>query len=244
MSKLRNLVLAATATAAAPALAQSCPAPLDDALRLALVTTSDMSSSKGQLQLFERSATGAEWRAASAAEPVMLGKNGLAWGYTFLAYKREGEPEKVEGDKRTPAGFFRLGASFGFEAAARANHIVVKAGETVCVEDPASLLYNTITTRSALAPQTKADNMRDTSLFRNGLFVDYPSDEASKRGSCIFVHVWKTPDTTTSGCVALPESRVMALQDFATSGAVLGVLPEAARARFAGCLPDVAADRE
>jgi L,D-peptidoglycan transpeptidase YkuD (ErfK/YbiS/YcfS/YnhG family) len=82
--------------------------------------------------------------------------------------------------------------------------------------------------------------MADTSLFRNGLFIDYPSDRQSRRGSCIFVHVWKTPDTTTSGCVAMPEPRVQALQDFAAAGAVLGVLPVTARDRFAGCLPSPA----
>jgi L,D-peptidoglycan transpeptidase YkuD (ErfK/YbiS/YcfS/YnhG family) len=166
-----------------------------------------------------------------------VGKQGLAWGFPFLRYKREGEPEKVEGDKRTPAGFFKIGASFGFADVARDGYIRVEPGKTVCVEDSASPFYNTITTRAQLGPQTKADNMADTSLFRNGLFVDYPSDRQGKRGSCIFIHVWKTPDTKTSGCVALPEPRVQALQEFSQAGAVLGVLPETARERFAGCLP-------
>ena len=237
MSRLTKLVLAATATAAAPALAQSCPPPLNEALRLVLVTTPDMDSSKARLQLFTRSAADAPWTPATAGEPVMVGKKGLAWGFAFLAYKREGEAEKVEGDKRTPAGFFKLGPSFGFAASKRDGYIKVEPGETVCVEDPASPHYNTITKRSRLAPETKADNMRDTSLFRNGLFVDYPSDRATRRGSCIFIHVWKTPDTKTSGCVALPEPRVKALQKFSEAGAVLGVLPETAAERFSGCLP-------
>jgi len=172
----------------------------------------------------------------------MVGKKGLAWGFSFLAYKREGEPEKVEGDKRTPAGFFKLGPSFGFAKVKRDDYIAVEPGETVCVEDPASPHYNTITRRSQLAPGTKADNMRDTSLFRNGLFVDYPSDRQSKRGSCIFIHVWKTPATKTSGCLALPEPRVKAVQEFSAPGAVLGILPETARERFSGCLPTASAE--
>lgn len=237
MSRLRKLVLAVTASAAAPALAQGCPPPLDTALRLVLVTTPDMTSSKARLQLFERTSLTAPWRPVSAGEPAMVGKMGLAWGFAFLRYKREGEPEKVEGDKRTPVGFFKLGPSFGFAKVKRDNYIAVEPGETVCVEDPASPAYNTITSRSKLAPGTKADNMRDTSLFRNGLFVDYPSDRQSKRGSCIFIHVWKTPDTTTSGCIALPEPRVKALQAFAAPGAVLAVVPDTARKRFSGCLP-------
>jgi L,D-peptidoglycan transpeptidase YkuD (ErfK/YbiS/YcfS/YnhG family) len=237
MSRLRTFVLAATATAAGPAFGQSCPPPLDSALRLVLVTTPGMDSSKARLQLFERSSPAEPWRALSAGEPAMVGKNGLAWGFSFGAFKREGEPDKIEGDKRTPAGFFRIGSSFGFAKAKRDNYIAVEPGDTVCVEDAASPAYNTITTRRQLAPGTKADNMSDTSLFRNGLFVDYPSDRATRRGSCIFIHVWKTPDTTTQGCVALPEPRVVALQDFARPGAVLGVLPETARDRFSACLP-------
>lgn len=237
MSRLRKLVLAATATAAVPALGQSCPPPLDEALRLVLVTMPDMSSSKARLQLFERNSTLAPWHPVSAEEPVMVGEMGLAWGFTFLPFKRGGEPEKVEGDKRTPAGFFKIGPSFGFARAKRANYIAIEPGQTVCVEDPASPFYNTITRRSQLAPQTKADNMSDTSLFRNGLFVEYPSDRRTRRGSCIFIPTWKTPDTKTSGCIALPEPRVKALQRFARPGAVLGVLAETAHARFSGCLP-------
>lgn len=237
MRSFKNFMLAAGATAEGPAFAQECPPPLADALRLALVITPDMQSSTAQLQLFTRRSQAAPWRAAGAAEPAMVGTNGLAWGYTFAAYKRDDEPEKVEGDKRTPAGFFKLGPSFGFEPSSRAGHITVMPGETVCVEDAASAAYNTITQRSRLEPGLKADNMRDTALFRNGLFVAYPSDRATKRGSCIFVHIWSSPTTGTAGCVALPEPSVEALQAFAEHGAVLGVLPETARERFAGCLP-------
>jgi L,D-peptidoglycan transpeptidase YkuD (ErfK/YbiS/YcfS/YnhG family) len=237
MSRLRKLVLATTATAAGPTRGQSCPPPLDAALRLVLVTTPDMESSKARLQLFERSSATASWRPVSAGEPAMVGKMGLAWGYSFLSYKRNGEPEKVEGDKRTPAGFFKLGPSFGFAQVKRDNYVAVEPGQTVCVEDAASASYNTITTRARLEPGTKVDIMSDTSLFRNGIFVDYPSDRQTRRGSCIFIHIWRTPDTKTSGCVALPEPRVQALQSFAQAGAVLGVLPETARERFSGCLP-------
>src|SRR5262249_33505820 len=67
--------------------------------------------------------------------------------------------------------------------------------------------------------------------------VDYPSDRATRRGSCIFIHIWSAPDTGTSGCVGLPEARVEALQEFSRAGAVLAVLPATAFDRFASCLP-------
>jgi D-alanyl-D-alanine dipeptidase len=79
--------------------------------------------------------------------------------------------------------------------------------------------------------------MRRSALYRNGLFVQYPSDRATRRGSCILIHIWSAPDLGTAGCVGLPETRVQALQDFSRARAVLAVLPETALDRFASCLP-------
>jgi D-alanyl-D-alanine dipeptidase len=83
----------------------------------------------------------------------------------------------------------------------------------------------------------EADDMRSSPLYRSGLFVDYPSDRATRRGSCILIHIWSAPDMGTAGCIGLPEERVRALQDFSRVGAVLAVLPETALERFSGCLP-------
>ncbi len=173
----------------------------------------------------------------------MIGKSGLAWGYPFLRFKRNGELEKIEGDKRTPAGFFRIGSSFGFSNSDLPGYVQVKPAETVCVEDPASPYYNSIRKRSEIGEAVKADDMRRTPLYRSGLFVDYPSDRTTRRGSCIFIHIWQSPDKGTAGCVALPEARVRALQEFSQSGAVLAVLPESALERFSGCLPGRSANR-
>jgi L,D-peptidoglycan transpeptidase YkuD (ErfK/YbiS/YcfS/YnhG family) len=231
--------LAAAAALVAPvAQAQTCPQPIKGALRLVMVTAPSMDTMSARMQLFTRAAADQPWSKASEPEPTVLGKSGLAWGYPFLQSKREGELEKVEGDKRTPAGFYRIGSSFGFSAADRPDHVVLKAGETVCVEDPASPYYNSITTRAKIGPNVKADDMRRTTLYRNGLFVDYPSDRMTRRGSCIFLHIWRSPSDGTAGCVAMPEPRVKALQEFARAGAVLAVLSEGALDRFPGCLPD------
>ena len=104
------------------------------------------------------------------------------------------------------------------------------------MEDPSSPFYNTITKRSEVG-SVEADDMRSSPLYRSGLFVDYRSDRATRRGSCILIHIWSAPDTGTAGCIGLPEERVRALQDFSRAGAVLAVLPEAALERFPGCLP-------
>jgi L,D-peptidoglycan transpeptidase YkuD (ErfK/YbiS/YcfS/YnhG family) len=219
--------------------AAQCPGPLATAQRLVLVTTPTMNSVAARLQLFVRGSPTAPWTPHSEAEPAVVGQAGLAWGYPFIRFRREGEPEKFEGDRRTPAGFFRIGPSFGFASSALPGHIQVKAGETVCVEDPASPQYNTITKRTELAPGIRADEMRHTPLYRVGLFVEYPSDRASRRGSCIFIHIWSTPTKGTAGCIAIPEPTVRLLQYFSLEGAVLAVLPVAALDQFTECLRGV-----
>jgi L,D-peptidoglycan transpeptidase YkuD (ErfK/YbiS/YcfS/YnhG family) len=224
MPKPIGLIVAATAILVSPvfvssALAAVCPAPLAQAKRLVLVATQSMDTALATLQLFTRRSAELPWKRVSAAEPAVVGKAGLGWGYPFIDVKDGEEPEKVEGDNRTPAGFFRIGASFGFAPTRRPGYIELKAGETVCVEDPSSPLYNTITKRSDIG------------------FVDYPSDRATQRGSCILIHIWSAPDRGTAGCVGLPEARVEALQDFARAGAVIAILPATAFDRFPGCLP-------
>ena len=53
---------------------------------------------------------------------------------------------KVEGDKRAPAGFYKIGRSFGFAASHRPGYLRITDG-TTCVDDLSSPAYNTITTR-------------------------------------------------------------------------------------------------
>ena len=241
MPKPMALIFAATATLVAPVfvspvLATTCPAPLAQAKRLVLVATQSMDTALAMLQRFTRRSADMPWKRVGAAEPAVIGKAGLGWGYPFLDVKDGEEPEKVEGDNRTPAGFFRIGASFGFAPSSRRGYIELKSGETVCVEDPSSPFYNTITKRSDIGA-VQADDMRSSALYRSGLFVDYPSDRATQRGSCIFIHIWSAPDTGTAGCVGLPEARVEALQDFSRAGAVIAILPATAFDRFPGCLP-------
>ncbi len=101
--------------------------------------------------------------------------------------------------------------------------------------------YNTITTRDRIAPKVSVENMsRMLPMYRRGIAVDYPSDARAKAGSCIFIHVWRDPKTPTAGCVAMPESRVEALQEFVEPGAVIAIMPSVALDRLPGCLPETA----
>ena len=233
---MRSILLALLLTSPATAFAQSCPEPLASAQRLVLVTAATFSSSTASLQRFTRATPAAPWQADGGAVSALIGRKGVAWAPAFRDHGRRGEPVKVEGDKRVPAGFYKIGRSFGFAPSSRPGYLRVSEG-TVCVDDPASPAYNRITTRAKVGWQVSGENMWRISYYRRGLAVDYPTDAAGRAGSCIFIHV-RNPDATgTSGCVAVAEPDVIALQDFSQSGAVLAVLPRPALDRFKGCLP-------
>jgi L,D-peptidoglycan transpeptidase YkuD (ErfK/YbiS/YcfS/YnhG family) len=230
-------VAIAWSTTVAEAQSQACPAPLAAARRLVLVTAKTMNEISAEMRLYERASPAEPWRAVAASEPALLGKAGLGWSHAFRRYARANEPVKVEGDKRAPAGIYRIGKSFGILPSSRPDYLHVTS-DTVCVNEPLSPHYNAIVSRKLVGPDVSAENMsRALPMYRRGLVVDYPTDGKARAGSCIFIHVWRSPSTGTAGCVSMPEPRVEALQDFASGGAVLAILPQAALGRFAGCLP-------
>lgn len=242
-----RVLVAVLAALTGPArAAEDCPAAAQAALaharRLVLVTARTMDGPEARLRLYARDGPAAAWRALTAAEPAVVGARGLAWGYPFRTLAPDGEPSKAEGDRRTPAGFYRVGRSFGVAASPRPGHLVLRPGRAICVDDPASPAYNTIVV-TAGAPAPAGEDMGAEPLYRRGLVVDYPSDAATRAGSCIFLHVWRGPARGTAGCVALPEARVAALQDFAAGESAIAILPEPALRRLAGCLPGVGPDR-
>ena len=220
------------------ALGQACPAVLSEAKRLVLVTTENMDATPAMMQWFERVSTKDKWRALGPSEPALVGRAGMAWAHTFRQFARPGEPIKVEGDKRAPAGVYPIGGTFGTVPSSRPGHIQV-TDDTICVDDPVSPAYNTITQRSIIGPKIHAENMSKLlPMYRHGLLVDYPTDMAARAGSCIFIHVWRSPTKGTGGCVSMPEERVLALQEFTEAGgAVLAIIPRSALGRLANCLP-------
>jgi L,D-peptidoglycan transpeptidase YkuD (ErfK/YbiS/YcfS/YnhG family) len=219
------------------AWAQSCPDPLAGAHKLVLVTAPDMASTTATLQRFSRANAGAAWKEDGGPVTALIGHNGMGWAHAFRAYAKDGEPIKVDGDKKAPAGFYKIGRPFGLQPARLKGYLRIAEG-TVCVDDARSRAYNTITTRAKVGNHVHGENMWRVPDYVRGLVVDYPTDARDRAGSCIFIHAWLPGKTGTAGCVAVRTPTVMKLQDFAQGGAVLAVLPKAALDRFKGCLPE------
>jgi D-alanyl-D-alanine dipeptidase len=74
------------------------------------------------------------------------------------------------------------------------------------VDDEASAYYNTVVDRAAVAKVdwNSAEHMRQIAQYRLGVIVGYNANPPVKgRGSCIFLHIWSGPASTTAGCTAL-----------------------------------------
>ena len=109
----------------------------------------------GFLFSFERTSPGHEWKERGAAVPVVLGKNGLAWGRGLVEVKTGGESRKIEGDNKAPAGIFRLGPAFGYAPTRDAAWIrlqyVQLTKQMEGVDDSGSRYYNQLVDRSRVS---------------------------------------------------------------------------------------------
>ncbi len=215
-----------------------CPRVLHRATRILIITVPDMNTAKGTLRTFERASPIARWTPRSESEPAVVGARGIAWGHRFSHLAKSGEPIKQEGDKRTPAGIYRLGAAFGFAKDDRAGRVQLAPGRHFCVDDVSSPLYGQIVARSTAGDKASGEDMAANALYRRGIFIEYPPYGKAKAGSCISLHVWQGEGIGTAGCVALPEARLAQLQDWsAERHTVIAIVSEGTAARFNGCLP-------
>lgn len=222
-----------------PAQAGQCPPELTRAQRLLLVTTPSFNTFRGTIATYRRNADGNGWSPVGSRRPIVVGRKGLAWGWTAQALARPGEPFKREGDKRAPAGVFDIGSPFGTTTADLPDFVRLRRGEHFCVDDTRSRYYGQIVPRKVAGRGISGEEMAKIGLYRRGLFVNYPPNAAKRAGSCIFVHVWRRPDSPTVGCVAASEIDVSRLQSFAAGqGTAIAILPETTLDRLQGCLPD------
>ncbi|MCZ7595988.1 MAG: hypothetical protein M5U16_14665 [Hyphomicrobium sp.] len=223
---------------AADAGAGYCPRPLHRATRLIIVTVPDMAAVKATLHTFVRKSPAARWERSGLPEPAVVGSTGIGWSEDFDHLARKDEPIKREGDKRTPAGIFRVAGPFGFEPSKLKGYVQLSRGKSVCVDDPTSLLYGKIVDKSLAKSVQSSEDMGAVPGLKRGMIVDYPARRGAKGGSCIFLHVWEGDSVGTAGRIALPEARVAVLQQWSGKGfTAIAILTEEAAPRFKGCLP-------
>jgi D-alanyl-D-alanine dipeptidase len=176
---------------------------IDNCRQLLVMTADSWLAQTGQLKLFER-CSDAPWRKRGSTIDVRLGRRGLAWGRGLFSVSSLAGPVKREGDDRAPAGMFRLGSVFGLGATTRMPFLAVSK-RTVAVDDPSSRYYNRIVDESKINDRDweHAEKLFGIDLYRLALVVEHNVPPTRGAGSCIFLHIWKNPETSTSGCTAM-----------------------------------------
>lgn len=186
--------------------------------QLIIVTTGSWTGIKARLYCFER--TDAGWIGQLRPFDAVVGKEGMAWDGELKSVAGEG-PEKREGDGKSPAGVFSLLHAMGH--AARPPDNVVFPYERIqpdmhCIDDAGSLYYNRIVCESMLGPKpgehwkSSEQLSRMKEEYRWLIVVDYNRrDPKPGAGSCIFLHLWRSPDKGTAGCTAISEEALLAL---------------------------------
>jgi L,D-peptidoglycan transpeptidase YkuD (ErfK/YbiS/YcfS/YnhG family) len=156
---------------------------------------------RARLVPLERAHPTGRWQPVGPGVPVVLGRAGLAPAGPGL-------PAKREGDGATPVGTFPLVRAFGRASAFPTRLPYLPLTPVIeAVDDPASRFYNRIVDRRAVKnPDWKSAEkmLRDDGLYDLGVVVGFnPAPAVPGRGSCIFLHIWKSPASTTSGCIAM-----------------------------------------
>ncbi len=179
-----------------------------------LVLTDRWESTSGTMLRLERGSEG--WKRIENPVAVTVGRKGLGLGLGLHSAKLKG-PQKREGDKRAPAGVFRLESGFGTIAMA---HSTFPYRETTAtdfwVDDPNSRFYNQWV--NTADPQMRQDWKSAEVLRRADGIYDAVIVVAHNRGpvvpgrgSAIFMHSWYGPGVATIGCTAMDKSDLLGL---------------------------------
>ncbi len=208
--------------------------PLEERTQLVTVVTDDWDTFRATLRRYERD--GEEWRQVGMPVAAVIGRNGYGWGSGLHGEGappgRDGPPKR-EGDGKSPAGVFGIGAAYGYAEAQPALSLpYTQATEPLrCVDDPESAHYNSIVSMAETAVDWKsAEHMRrDDDLYVLTLVVEHNTDRPKPHGgSCIFFHLWNGPDVGMSGCTAMSMDTLQELARWLKPGAAaLVALPEA-----------------
>jgi len=196
--------------AAAPLSPASAPAaPEFSACRqLLCVESPAWNATTGTLTLWVRDAAHGAWRQDDKAIPVVLGRSGMRWGRGLHRTPR-GVVVKKEGDGCSPAGVFELDAAFGEMPAAKSGAVrwpwLQMTARHAGVDDPKSRHYNRVVDGAKVQKDwNSAEDMRPRSgVYRRGVIVRHNWQQHPGGGSCIFLHIWDGPRSTTAGCTAM-----------------------------------------
>ena len=155
---------------------------------------------KAYLHTFEKK--NENWAKVFPAYKVNLGVKGMA-----------SVDQKMEGDLKTPSGFYPIPFVFGYKKDIETKmDFVVVSKNHVWVCDTASVDYNKL----VIDKEGKyKNNLKNEKLFRPDILNKYAiaigynmSPIVKGKGSAIFMHVERSTNHKTAGCISMPENNI------------------------------------
>lgn len=161
--------------------------------QIVVVKTHD--SIKANMTLCQRQ--GARWKARfTPSFRAVIGKNGIA-----------SIGEKKEGDLKTPAGFYPIGEAFGTQPLALKMDYRYITADDKFIDDVNHKRYNSWVTGSTDA---KSYESMHNEVYLFGAVINYNMNPTrAGAGSAIFIHLWRSPNSPTSGCIALDKQHLL-----------------------------------
>ena len=198
-------------TAALPLRLHAAIPEIRRSRQLIVVTAPGWDEATATVQFFERRAAGSTpWQAVGKPFPAVAGARGWGWGIGLHGTGSPGAPRKAEGDRRAPAGVFKVYAVFGLAPATRMRFLRLPyqqvTATTEAVDDPQSKYYNRIVDRARVPHPdwSRSESMqRVGGRYRFGVMLEHNWQQVPGFGSCIFLHLWSGPGQGTLGCTAV-----------------------------------------
>lgn len=152
-----------------------------------------------------------------------MGKSGLAWGYGIHPNIQSKAPVKREGDKRAPAGIFKIGGAYGYAGQIQKHPALSYrkvSPRDLWVEDRNSPYYNrhlVLDHSPASSWEKKAQMRQNDHAHSLKLYIAHNDailggKPISGRGSAIFFHIWRGGGSkSTAGCTTMAEGQLKQL---------------------------------
>ncbi|BBM84064.1 L,D-transpeptidase family protein [Candidatus Uabimicrobium amorphum] len=187
----------------------------EDTQQVIVVVNEKWEDSKATLYLLEKKDN--QWQ-HQTSWPTVTGRNGLAWGKGEFTLPSKDMVEKKEGDGKAPAGIFKItNMLYGYAKTppegTKLNYTALSENY-LGIDDSKSKYYNKIVdTRKIEKDWDSFEHMRRKDhLYRWVLVVEHNLNPTTKgSGSCIFLHLWISPQSDTSGCTAMSEANILKL---------------------------------
>ena len=127
---------------------------------------------------------------------AVVGKNGIA-----------GIGKKKEGDLKTPAGLHPIGEAFGTQPLALKMDYKYITADDKFIDDINDERYNAWVSGSTNAKSYESMLIEP---YIYGAVINYNMHPTiAGKGSAIFIHLWRSPNSPTAGCIALEKRHLL-----------------------------------